>query len=260
MRFPKFGMFWDVIAQGKGIAINEQFARRNEIEIGDVITTRFGDIQVAGIYGDYGNPIGQGVIGLPLFEQVYPDQRPLRFGLRVAPDDVADVMYKLTETLGISPENIVDQKGIKAFSLGVFEQTFSVTTALNILTLAVAGFAILMSLLTLSAMRLPQLAPAWAMGFTRAQLGRLELIRAACLAAFTSALAIPLGLGLAWVLLAVVNVEAFGWKLPMYVFPVSYLALIALAFGAALLAALWPARILAKTPPVNLLQVFSNER
>ena len=32
-------------------------------------------------------------------------------------------------------------------------------------------------------------------------------------------LALPLGLALAWVLLAVVNVEAFGWRLPMQVFP-----------------------------------------
>ena len=67
---------------------------------------------------------------------------------------------------------MVDQAAIKALSLSVFERTFAVTTALNILTLAVAGFAILMSLLTLAAMRLPQLAPVWALGLTRAQTGR----------------------------------------------------------------------------------------
>ena len=48
-----------------------------------------------------------------------------------------------------------------------------------LLTLAVAGFAILMSLLTLAALRLPQLAPVWALGLTRRRLAALEMLRAA---------------------------------------------------------------------------------
>jgi len=38
-----------------------------------------------------------------------------------------------------------------------------------------------MSLLTLATMRVPQLAPAWAMGMTRNQIGKLELLRAVML-------------------------------------------------------------------------------
>ncbi|RWK66548.1 MAG: hypothetical protein EOR50_35665, partial [Mesorhizobium sp.] len=59
----------------------------------------------------------------------------------------------LTEAFDVPPTRIIDQAAIKAFSLSVFERTFSVTDALNVLTLAVAAFAILMSLLTLAAMR-----------------------------------------------------------------------------------------------------------
>jgi putative ABC transport system permease protein len=155
---------------------------------------------------------------------------------------------------------VINQAGIKAHSLAIFDRTFTVTTALNVLTLSVAGFAILMSLLTLTAMRVPQLAPAWAMGLTRAQLGRLELIRTVMLAVLTGAIALPLGLALAWVLLVVVNVAAFGWRLPMYLFPWDYAQLGVLAILAAGLAALWPALRLARTPPADLLKVFSNER
>jgi putative ABC transport system permease protein len=61
-------------------------------------------------------------------------------------------------------------------------------------------------------------------------------------------------------LLAVVNVEAFGWRLPMYLFPLDYLRLGGLALLAACLAALWPAIQLSRTPPARLLGVFSNER
>ena len=166
----------------------------------------------------------------------------------------------LANDFGLPRDRMVDQAGIKAFSLSVFERTFTVTDALNILTLSVAGFAILMSLLTLAGMRLPQLAPVWALGLTRARLGRLELLRAVLLALLTTVLALPLGLALAWALLAVVNVAAFGWRLPMYLFPLDYLRLGGLAILAAALAALWPARKLARTPPAALLQVFSHER
>ncbi len=117
-----------------------------------------------------------------------------------------------------------------------------------------------MSLHTLAKMRLPQLAPVWAQGLTRARLGRIEIIRAVLLALLTAALALPLGLALAWTLLAVVNVEAFGWRLPMYLFPLAYLRLAVFAVIAAVLAALWPARKLARTRPADLLKVFSNER
>ena len=117
-----------------------------------------------------------------------------------------------------------------------------------------------MSLLTLATMRVPQLAPAWAMGMTRARLGRLELIRAVLLAMLTALIALPLGLALAWALLAIVNVAAFGWKLPMFLFPLDYARLFGFALLAAAVAALWPAHRLSRTPPADLLKVFSNER
>jgi putative ABC transport system permease protein len=251
---------WKRIEAGEGAAINEQLARRGDIAIGDDITIAGRTFAVLGIYGDYGNTIGQVIVTETLFQSLFPDIRPLRFGLRMDPADVAALSSELRDSFGLADTNMINQADIKAFSLDVFERTFTVTSALNILTLAVAGFAILMSLLTLATMRLPQLAPVWAQGLTRARLGRIEIIRAVLLALFTAALALPLGLALAWTLLAVVNVEAFGWRLPMYLFPMAYLRLAVFAVIAAVLAALWPARKLARTRPADLLKVFSNER
>ncbi len=251
---------WDTTFAGETIVINEQLARRADLAVGDLVGLGDADLRIAGVYGDYGNPIGQALISENVFQRLYPDVMPDRFGVRIDPAAVPDFVVGLEADVGISPANVIDQAGIKAFSLEVFERTFTVTTALNILTLAVAGFAILMSLLTLASMRVPQLAPAWAMGMTRAQLGRLELLRAVFLAVLTALIALPLGLALAWALLAVVNVAAFGWRLPMYLFPMDYARLGLFALLAAVLAALWPARRLARTPPADLLKVFSNER
>jgi putative ABC transport system permease protein len=230
------------------------------LNVGDEIVVQGRAFAIAGVYGDYGNPIGQAVIGEDVFGTLYPAIIPRNFGLRMNPDMVSSFVSDLEAATGIPATQSVNQAGIKAISLAIFERTFTVTTALNILTLAVAGFAILMSLLTLATMRVPQLAPAWAMGMTRGQIGKLELLRAVMLALLTAVVALPLGLALAWALLAVVNVAAFGWQLPMYLFPLDYARLGLFALLAAALAALWPARRLARTPPADLLKVFSNER
>ena len=252
---------WDSVAAGTALIVNEQLARRAGLGLGAGLTVAPGTtLPVAGIYGDYGNPVGQAIIGEALFRALYPEVVPLRFGLRLMPDDVPALRAVLRDEFGLSEAAMIDQAAIKAFSLDVFDRTFTVTTALNILTLAVAAFAILMSLLTLAALRIPQLAPVWALGLTVGRLGGLELARAVLLALLTTLLALPLGLALAWVLLAIVNVEAFGWRLPMYLFPMDYLRLAAFACAAAVLAALWPARRLARAQPAQLLKVFSNER
>ncbi|ABG31831.1 ABC transporter permease [Roseobacter denitrificans] len=246
---------WDLLAAGQGALVNEQLARRQDWQVGDTLPT--GD-RLIGIYSDYGNAVGQLVLGEDLFSMRYPDVPRLRFGVRTdTPEVLAD---DLRDRFGLGEDALINQADLKQFSMQVFERTFSVTAALNVLTLSVAGLAILISLLTLATMRLPQLAPVWALGLTRSALSRLEVVRAVCLATLTGVLALPVGLMLAWVLLAVVNVEAFGWRLPMYVFPLDYLRLGLLTVVAALLAALWPAIRLARTDPQSLLKVFSNER
>ncbi|HHX89650.1 MAG TPA: ABC transporter permease, partial [Paracoccus sp.] len=252
---------WDRLARAEGVLVNEQLYRRAGLDLGAPVALGAGPgLPVLGIYGDYGNPVGQVIVTEDLFRRLFPEVTARQFGLRIDPARVDALRARLRSDAGVADTAIIDQAAVKAASLAVFERTFAVTAALNVLTLAVAGFAMLMSLLTLAAMRLPQLAPVWAMGLTRRRLARLDLLRALVLAALTGVLALPLGLGLAWALLAVVNVEAFGWRLPMYLFWLDYLRLGLLALLAAALAALWPAWRLSHTPPAQLLGVFRHER
>ena len=251
---------WEQVHAGQGVVINEQLSYRGGFGIGDKIAVADRTLPVVGIYGDYGNPVGQVIVGRPAFLAAYPDIQPVNFGIRIAPDRVDAFVAAVAPAIDADPAQFVDQSQVKAFSMSVFERTFSVTGALNVLTLAVAGFAILMSLLTLSALRLPQLAPVWALGQTRRSLAWLELTRAVMLAALTTVAAVPLGLILAWVLLDIINVAAFGWRLPMYLTPANYALLAIQALIAAVIAAAWPAWRLARVPPAELLKVFAHER
>jgi putative ABC transport system permease protein len=79
-------------------------------------------------------------------------------------------------------------------------------------------------------------------------------------ALITALLALPLGLLVAWCLIAVVNVQAFGWRLPFHVFPVQLVELLGVAMAVSLVAAAIPVLKLARTQPAALIKVFSDER
>ena len=252
---------WDEVAAGKALLANEQLARRNHLKLGDSVRLPGGHaLPVAGIFSDYGNPKGQVIIANDLLVRFYPEASRLRYAVRVAPAKAADLADALRSALNLPEEAVIDQASIKATSLKIFERTFAVTAALNVLTLGVAALAMLASFVTLSGMRVAQLAPLWAMGLTRPHLAGLELLRSLALAAVTVLAAIPLGLGLAWVLLAVVNVEAFGWRLPLYIFPFEWLKLGLLALLVAGLSVLLPAIRLMRLAPADLLRIFADER
>ncbi len=252
---------WDRVARGEAALVNEQLWRRDHLNVGDPLILPGGwTTVIAGVYSDYGNPTGQVIVGIAALTSHYPDVPRLRYGLRMAHAKVAGVRNELRKQFNLPEQNVVDQTSLKRRSIQIFEQTFAVTAALNVLTLGVAGLAMFASLMTLSGMRLPQLAPAWAMGLTRRQLVLLELARAMVLVVITLLAALPVGIGLAWVLLAIVNVEAFGWRLPMHLFPADWLRLGVSALAAALLSALIALWRLARVTPTDLLKVFANER
>jgi putative ABC transport system permease protein len=252
---------WRALFAGDGVLVNEQMARRHGLSLGDPVRLS-PDLMlpVSGVYSDYGNPSGQAIVSFDVFSDLYPDARATNFAIRVAAADAPALAASLREEFGLPETSVRNQAQIKAFSLEVFENTFRVTGALNILTLGVASLALLTSLLTLSSLRLPQVAPVWALGISRARLALTEVWRLMLLALLTFVLAVPVGLGLAWVLLAVVNVEAFGWRLPMRVFPGEALRLLILALIAAGVAAAIPALRLWRMAPARMLQVFSQER
>ena len=252
---------WDSIQAGTGLLINEQTARREDLSLGDPITIAAGwTLPIVGIYSDYGNPSGQIIVSLDDLLARYPDVQKLRYGIRIALDEKEAIRNELTQSFGLTGEQLIDQDALKGQALRVFDRTFAVSAALNVLTLTIAGISMLTSLLTLANMRLPQLAPVWALGMTRRKLALLELARSLFLALLTMICAIPVGLALAWCLLAIINVEAFGWRLPMHIFPDDWIRLAGLTLVAATAAAAWPAFRLAKIPPSRLLRVFADER
>ncbi len=252
---------WDRLSDGQGILISEQLARRQGLEAGDTIALPPGwPNKILGIYADYGNPHGQAIVSMAALLRNAPDAPNQRFGLRLDASETPALIKEIQEEFDLERENITEQEKIKAASRRIFNQTFRVTDSLKLLTLGVASFAMFISLVTLWSQRLPQLGPVWAMGVSRKTLALIDILRSLLMAGLTALLALPLGLFLSWTLLVVINTEAFGWRLPLYLFPLDWLWLVLLSLLAALLAALLPAWRLFHLHPSELLKVFSSER
>ena len=254
---------WDRLLQDDTLMLSEQLARRLNVQTGDpvAIPTPQGvwSPSVVGIYADYGNPKGHVLVNARHLLQHWPGLSPARFNLRVLPHNVPSLVQDVQNRFALEDSRIVDQQQLKGWSSQVFERTFAATAALNSLTLGVAGVALFISLLTQSQSRLGQLAPLWALGVTRRQLMLLNLGQTWLLAVLTLILALPLGLLLAWCLDAVINVQAFGWRLPLQVFPWQLAQLLGLAMLATLLASAWPLWQLYRSRPADLLRTFAHE-
>lgn len=255
---------WDDIEGGDAVLVSEQLARRLDLGIGSTIDIpTSGDMwraKIVGVYPDYGNPKGQLRVDIRSLARRWPDAPRTNYSLRVAPDAASELIESLRETFGHELLRVIDQAEVKKLSMSIFERTFAVTAALDALTLFVSAIALLASLLTLSNVRLAQLAPVWASGVTRMRLSQFEFARILLFAAATAIIATPFGLALAWCLVAIVNVQAFGWRLPFHVFPDQWVQIFALAVVTAAAVSIAPLIRLARTAPAELLKVFANER
>ncbi|VVN88628.1 FtsX-like permease family protein [Pseudomonas fluorescens] len=254
---------WDRLVDDDTLMLSEQLARRLKVQLGDrlVIPTPQGQWspRIVGIYADYGNPKGHLLVNVGHLQRYWSQLAPSRFNLRIDPASVTPLVQALQARFALADNRIVDQAQLKGWSIQVFERTFTATAALNSLTLGVAGVALFISLLTQSQSRLGQLAPLWALGVTRRQLMLLNLGQTWLLAVLTLLLALPLGILLAWCLNSVINVQAFGWRLPLRIFPLQLLQLTTLALLATLLASAWPLFKLYRSQPADLLRTFAHE-
>ncbi|WP_459874553.1 ABC transporter permease [Halomonas shantousis] len=251
---------WQALSEDAAF-INEQLAHRAGLAPGQRLTLRtprgMRQWPIAAVYPDYGNPGDEVTLPVDTLRDVFAAP-PGTLGIVLAPAASATQLRQaLVARFALGGEALTDQREIKRLSIEVFERTFAVTRALNALTLAVAALALATTLLAQAGVRRAQLAPLWALGVSRMQLLLTGLGQLCATALLTGLLAVPLGLALAWCLVAVINVAAFGWRLPLHVFPGQIGLTLITAVTVTALAALLPLWRLRRIPPRRLLEEFA---
>lgn len=220
---------WAQLAAGDGVMVNEQLARRNGYQPGDPLTLGISGETltrtVVGVYADYGRPAGEILLagrGLPV--AFVPRFRSV--SLNPGSVDVEDIRRGLSDVWEMKPITIRDNQSIQALASGVFDQTFLLTRAITVLTLLLAGVALLIMGWVFFNARAwyYRLLSVW--GLSRREVASRLRWLALVLTGSVGASALPLGVWLSWVLVARINPLAFGWSLPMVVYPVFWLEML----------------------------------
>ncbi|MFQ2287097.1 FtsX-like permease family protein [Aeromonas dhakensis] len=189
-------------------------------------------LTVTGVYQDYGSDKGQilhafeggAVQSLALFSnqpERLADRLRAQFGERV---------------------NLLPAPAIHAVALKVFDQTFVVTELLKLLILGIAFVGIGSAFMVLGLARRGELQTLQSLGLSPRHCRRLLVWQGAGLGLLTALLALPVGYGLAWVLIEVVNPRAFGWRLAFEAAPLHAVTALLLAPVCGALASWYAAR------------------
>jgi putative ABC transport system permease protein len=168
--------------------------------------------------------------------------------LRLAPGVRADqVTRELQDRLGPIQHLFVRPNiALREDALAVFDRTFAITGALQILATVVAFIGVLSALLSLLLEKQRELGVLRAMGLTVRELWGLVMLESGLMGAVAGMLAMPTGFALSVILIYIINRRSFGWTLQMSIGWEPFVQALGVAVLAALLAGIYPARRLGR--------------
>jgi putative ABC transport system permease protein len=244
---------WQAVEAGS-ILINEPMANRLGLAVGDslVVQTDRGPqtFTVAGITVDF-DVRNVAFMADAVYRSYWDDDGVSAIALFVAPGvDVDETVETIRAGYAGREELLVrSNRGTRENALEVFDRTFSITVALQLLATVVAFIGILSTLMSLQLERMREIGVLRATGMTRGQLWKLSLLETGLVGTVAGLLAIPTGFVLALILIYIINLRSFGWTLEMQLQPMEFLQAFLVALVAALLAGIYPAWKMGQTQP-----------
>ncbi|HEX4955720.1 MAG TPA: FtsX-like permease family protein [Thermoanaerobaculia bacterium] len=246
---------------GRAVLLSEPYAWRRGLGPGDELEiqspTGLLRLPVAGVIYDYGSSQGAVILARPLFDRHWPTRGATALGLFLTPGADTDAVTRGVRAAAAGAGQALEvrpNRWIKESSLVIFDRTFRVTAVLRLLAGAVAFLGVLQALLALELERGREVAVLRAEGLTPKQVRWLVLGQTGFLGGVAGLLALPVGVLMAWIMVAVINRRSFGWTLALEVPPAALVQGVALALAAALAAGLYPAWRMARTRPAEALR------
>jgi putative ABC transport system permease protein len=214
---------WQIFSTGQGVLINQQLALRHGLTLGQTLSfyTETGQSetkQIVGIYYDYGNQKAQAMLDLDYFAKY--EANTTLFALHFLSEQQQSLFANQLASSSISEQvSSIQTRELLALSMKTFERTFVITDGLNIVTLLVAALSLATSVLMIDMDNRPQRALLRSMGVGNYQITGLSLIQYTLLSLMACLVALPFGIGLTWLLINLINVQAFSWSYPILITP-----------------------------------------
>ncbi len=238
----------------RGALVSEAFARRFGKWVGSSVTLDLPagrrSYPVAGVFYDYTTDRGLVVLDAATYVADTGQTGVQSVAVYLRPGAGIETARASLEAL-FGPGSavaVVSNRELRTRVLDIFDQTFAITFALELIAVIVSAFAVVNTLVASTMERQAELGILRAVGLGRGELGRLVRVEAGLIAGAASILGVAVGFVLSLILVFVINRQAFGWTIQYHVPPEALVTAAVLAVGTALVAATWPARRAAATP------------
>lgn len=236
----------------QAVVVSESFSLRYGVEVGDQVSlpTPNGSerFSVTAVYFDYSNDRGLVVMDAPLFDRHYDNRRPSRLTVYLKDgSDAVSIRDGLLSSLDPdSPVFINTNASLRRGVLEVFDSTFAITYALEVIAIFVSMFGVATTLLTLVLERRKDIVMLRLIGAERSQLRWMIMAEAGLLGAVSLGIGLIVGVVLSLILIFVINVQSFGWTIQFHL-PVVFLVQASLLIlVATVVSGLYPARLAGK--------------
>lgn len=240
---------WEAMEEDEAVLVSEPLARRLNLPKNGGVLKLYTDegehvFPIVAIYYDYASSEGTVLMAESVYRRWWHDQEVTALALRLNEGtDVDAVVNELKQVLNpIQRLSINANQALRNEVLTIFDRTFAITSALQMLATLVAFIGVLSALLSLQLEKQREFGVLRAVGLTTRQLWHLILLETGLMGAVAGLLAAPTGYILSLILVYVINRRAFGWTLQMQITPEPFIFALIVAVGAALMAGLYPAR------------------
>ena len=214
---------WDAFSGRQAVLINQQLAQHLQVNVGDTINVpmpkddatddELVTLPIAGIYVDYGNPSGQILLDFDWMSEFAKTTYlyALSFPSSDNIENRIEVLNQYLEDTAI----VYETQYIIESSMKAFDATFIITDVMKLVTLAVAAMSLACSIVILLNESKAQDAILRSLGFSKRFVAARQALEYYFLCTFAFLAAVPFGLFLAWILIHIINRQAFGWSYAM---------------------------------------------
>ncbi len=234
------------LAHDGAVLIGEPLARKANLAAGDTLRLAGPagavSLPIAGVSYDYSSEGGTAFVMLATFTRHFGPGQPNNAALFLAPDSDDEAMAAaLQSRYADRPLIIRSNRALRVEVMDIFDQTFAVTRTLQAMALLIAVCGVSLTLLIQARERAGELALLRALGATRRQIFVLFMGEGAGMGLFGLGMGLFGGVGLAALLILVINRVWFGWTIQP-TWPAGAIAQqILIILAAAIAAAVYPA-------------------
>ncbi|MCX6857275.1 MAG: FtsX-like permease family protein, partial [Verrucomicrobia bacterium] len=229
------------------IFISESFALRFKVREGDAVTlaTPKGphEFRIVAQFYDYSNDSGTITMDQGEFQKWFGESRPTHVALFLkpgfSPDAVRDELIQQLEGKGFVA--IFTNAGLRSEVLRIFDATFAITWALEIIAVLVAMAGVAATMLTLVLERRNEIRLLRIAGADVGQVRRTIVLESGLLGLVSQVLGLIVGILLSLVLIHVINPQSFGWSIQFHTPWLFLVGSTVLTVAGTMLAGLYPA-------------------